>query len=147
MIIEEASLNDIPQLCRLLALLFAQEQEFRPDEAKQRAALNRLVGNPQRGRVFVLRDGECVLGMVTVQTLVSTACGGDVLLLEDLVVLPMFRRRGYGAALLEHAVDFARRHGYRRVTLLTDQTNEGARRFYERHGFTASEMRPYRMLF
>ena len=147
MIIDEATFSDIPQLCGLLALLFAQEREFQPDEGKQRAALNVLVCNPQQGRIFVLREGETVLGMVSVQILVSTACGGDVLVLEDLVVSPAYRRLGFGTALLDHVVAFARHSGYRRITLLTDAVNTDAQRFYGRHGFLASDMRIYRMLF
>ena len=145
-LIDEATSADIPQLCELLAVLFTQEQEFKPDANKQRAALNMLVANPQRGRVFVLRDGGTALGMVSVQILVSTACGGDVLLMEDLVVRPACRNRGYGAALLEHVVDFARRHGYARITLLADAVNTEAQRFYCRHGFFVSDMLPCRML-
>lgn len=147
MMIEEATFSDIPQLCELLAVLFSQEHEFQPDASKQRAALNALVCNPQRGRVFVLRDGETVLGMVSVQVLVSTARGGDVLLLEDLVVRPACRNRGYGSALLDHVIDFARRHGYSRITLLADTVNTDAQRFYCRHGFFISDMMPYRLLF
>ncbi len=147
MILDEATFSDIPHLCDLLTLLFEQEQEFQPDTAKQTAALTLLVGNPQRGRVFVLRDGDTVAGMVSVQTLVSTACGGDVLLLEDLVVRTGYRNRGFGSALLDHVVWFARRGGYHRITLLTDRINAAAQRFYTRHGFTASDMTPYRLLF
>lgn len=147
MILEEAAFTDIPQLCELLALLFEQEAEFAPDREKQTAALTLLIGNPQRGRVFVLRDGTTVLGMVSVQALVSTACGGDVLLLEDLVVRPECRSRGFGSALLDHVVDFAFRGGYQRITLLTDRINADAQRFYLRHGFRESGMVPYRLLF
>jgi ribosomal protein S18 acetylase RimI-like enzyme len=147
MILDEADFSDIPLLCELLALLFEQEQEFQPDASKQTAALQVLVGNPQRGRVFVLRDGGALAGMVSVQPLVSTACGGDALILEDLVVHPRYRNRGLGSALLEHAVHFARQSGCHRITLLTDRTNAAAQRFYTRHGFTASEMTPYRLLF
>lgn len=147
MIIEEAAFSDIPQLCELLALLFEQEVEFQPDTDKQTSALTLLIGNPQRGRVFVLRDGSAVLGMVSVQTLVSTACGGDVLLLEDLVVRPECRSRGFGSALLDYVVDFAFRGGYQRVTLLTDRINADALRFYARHGFRESGMVPCRLLF
>lgn len=146
MIPEEAACADIPQLCELLGLLFELEKEFRPDPAKQTAALSTLLGNPQRGRVFVVRAGAVVAGMVSVQVLVSTACGGDVLLLEDLVVRPTFRNRGIGSALLEHVTRFARQSGYRRITLLTDRVNANAQRFYKRHGFTASDMVPYRLL-
>ncbi len=147
MIIDEASHSDIPTLCDLLAILFTQEQEFKPDPNRQRTALGLLVGNPQRGRVFVLRDGEKLFGMVSAQILISTACGGDVLLLEDLVVWPEYRNRGYGTALLEYVVDFARHGGYRRITLLADTVNTDAQRFYCRHGFFVSDMTHYRMLF
>ena len=44
-------------------------------------------------------------------------------------------RRGIGTALLDHA-KFRRPDGF---TLWTFQQNEGARRFYERHGLTAIE--------
>jgi GNAT superfamily N-acetyltransferase len=146
MTIDEATHADIPQLCELLELLFGQEAEFQPDAAKQTAALGSLVGNPQRGRVFVLRHGTAVAGMASVQALVSTACGGDVLILEDLVVRPAYRNRGFGSALLDHIVWFARRGGYHRITLLTDRVNEAAQRLYARHGFSASDMAPYRLL-
>lgn len=146
MILDEAGFSDIPQLCDLLALLFEQEEEFHPDVCKQTAALRVLVGNPQRGRIFVMRNGSALAGMVSVQALVSTACGGDVLVLEDLVVHPLYRNRGFGSALLEHAVRFASQSGYHRITLLTDGINANAQRFYRRHGFTASGMTPYRLL-
>lgn len=147
MILDEAAFSDISGLCDLLALLFEQEQEFRPDVRRQTSALRALVGNPQRGRIFVLRDGTTLAGMVSVQTLVSTACGGDVLILEDLVVSPPYRNRGVGSALLDHAVLFARQSGCHRITLLTDRINADAQRFYTRHGFSASDMIPYRLLF
>jgi ribosomal protein S18 acetylase RimI-like enzyme len=146
MIIDEATFPDVSQMCELLALLFAQEHEFPPDKYKQRTALNALVCNPQRGRIFVLRDDETVLGMVSIQIVVSTACGGDVLLLENLVVSPACRNRGYGSALLDHTVDFARHSGFKHITLMTDPLNFEARRFCARHGFLASDLIPCRML-
>ena len=94
----------------------------------------------------MLRDQETVLGMVSVQIVVSTACGGDVLLLEDLVIRPACRKRGFGSALLDYVIDFARHGGYRRITLLTDSDNADARHFYEHRGFTSSGMLPYRLL-
>jgi ribosomal protein S18 acetylase RimI-like enzyme len=47
--------------------------------------------------------------------------------------------------LLKHAIDYARCHGVSRITLLTDRTNAGAKRFYQRHGFTESEMTALRL--
>jgi ribosomal protein S18 acetylase RimI-like enzyme len=145
-ILEEARPDDLPQLCELLGILFEQELEFHPDAQKQETALRLLVGNPQRGRIFVARADGLLLGMVSVQILVSTALGGDVLLLEDLVVRPAHRGCGYGSALLAEVIAFAQHDGYRRITLLTDIVNRHAQRFYRRHGFRASDMQPYRLL-
>jgi ribosomal protein S18 acetylase RimI-like enzyme len=58
---------------------------------------------------------------------------------------PVARGRGLGSALLLQALAHARAQGCRRITLLTDGTNEAARRFYARHGFTASGMVPLRL--
>lgn len=145
--LDEATPADIPQLCELLGVLFSLELEFLPDLKKQKKALSLLVKNPDRGRIFVVRNGAQLLGMVSVQILVSTACGGNVLLLEDLVVRPGFHRQGHGSALLEQVIEFARRGGYHRITLLTDSLNSGAQRFYTRHGFKLSPMVPYRLIF
>ena len=51
--------------------------------------------------------------------------------LPHLYLLPSHVGRGIGSRLLAHALAVARRP----VRLYTFQQNEGARRFYERHGF------------
>jgi ribosomal protein S18 acetylase RimI-like enzyme len=48
--------------------------------------------------------------------------------------------------LLEAAIQFSKAAGCRRVTLLTDQSNISAQRFYTRRGFARSEMIPMRLL-
>jgi ribosomal protein S18 acetylase RimI-like enzyme len=145
--IEMASADDIPQLSKLLAVLFAQEEEFEPDAAKQAAGLRQIIEYPEVGQILLLRDGEEVAGMVSLLYTVSTARGGRVALLEDLVVCPERRGIGAGSILLKAAINHARAAGCSRITLLTDHTNEAAIRFYWRHGFTASGMLPLRLVF
>jgi ribosomal protein S18 acetylase RimI-like enzyme len=145
--IEMASADDIPQLSKLLAVLFAQEEEFEPDAAKQAAGLRQIIEYPEVGQILLLRDGEEVAGMVSLLYTVSTARGGRVALLEDLVVCPERRGIGAGSILLKAAINHARAAGCSRITLLTDHTNEAAIRFYRRHGFTASGMLPLRLVF
>ena len=140
-----ATLDDIPQLCELLALLFVQEAEFRPDRALQAAGLKRIIERPEAGRILVLRDGETIIAMVNLLFTVSTALGGRVALLEDMVVHPAHRGVGTGSTLLQAAIDVARSAGCRRITLLTDGDNRAAQRFYRRHGFEPSSMLPMRL--
>jgi len=143
--ISEATKDDLKGLCDLLELLFAQEAEFRPDRSLQSTGLQQIIDFPERGRILVLREGALLIGMVNVLFTISTALGGRVALLEDMIVHPEYRGRGAGSGLLNAAIHLAKSFGCRRITLLTDRTNESAQRFYERHGFTISEMVPMRL--
>jgi len=84
--------------------------------------------------------------MVSLLFLPSTALGGRVALLEDMVVQPDARGGGAGSRLLAAATEFARSAGCLRITLLTDAHNAAAQRFYGRHGFARSAMIPMRLL-
>jgi GNAT superfamily N-acetyltransferase len=143
--ITPATPDDIPELCELLHLLFTQEADFEPDAARQAAGLRAIIGNPAVGRILVAREAGAVVGMANLLFTVSTACGGRVAWLEDLIVRPERRGGGLGAALLEAAVAAARAAGCLRLTLLADRSNAAAIRFYQRHGFSRSEMIPLRL--
>jgi ribosomal protein S18 acetylase RimI-like enzyme len=144
--IENAILDDMPQLCELLTLLFQQETDFEPDMEKQYRGLRWIIERPEVGGILVLREGPTVLGMVNVLYTVSTACGGRVAIVEDMIVRPGHRNRGLGSLMIRKAIEFARASGCLRITLLTDRTNDSAIRFYQRHGFTSSQMLPLRLL-
>jgi [ribosomal protein S18]-alanine N-acetyltransferase len=60
----------------------------------------------------------------------------DELHINNLAVLPAYRRAGIGAALLTHVLDAGARMGARRATLEVRRSNEAARQLYERFGFS-----------
>jgi ribosomal protein S18 acetylase RimI-like enzyme len=142
---EPARDADLAQLVELLAVLFEQEAEFRPDAGKQSAALQLILSDPVRGRIYVARDGRKVVAMASLLFTVSTAEGGKAAWLEDLVVHPEYRRRGTGQKMLDYVVSQARSEGVLRITLLTDMQNERAQALYRRAGFVGSPMRPMRL--
>jgi GNAT superfamily N-acetyltransferase len=143
--IEQANPADIPALCELLSVLFAQEAEFSPDPVAQAKGLARIINNAEVGSVQVARQGGAVVGMVTLLFTVSTALGERVALLEDMVVSSKARGVGVGSKLLSQAIAFAKAEGCKRVTLLTDRSNESAQRFYGKQGFVLSGMVPMRL--
>ncbi|MBI3561593.1 MAG: GNAT family N-acetyltransferase [Gammaproteobacteria bacterium] len=143
--ITPATTSDLPALCELLDLLFSQEADFKPDREAQRRGLARIINNPEVGLIVVARRDNQVVGMVNLLYTVSTALGERVALLEDMVVSPNSRGAGVGSRLLEQAIQFARFNGCKRITLLTDRTNESAQRFYQKHGFSFSAMIPLRL--
>ena len=81
-----------------------------------------------------------VVGMVTAQMLVSTAEGGLVALVEDMVVDRHCRGRGIGRLLMERIEKWARDRGASRLQLLADRTNFQALDFYDRIGWRPTGM-------
>ena len=145
MIINPATPSDIPVLCKLLTVLFTQEAEFLPDNVAQTRGLARIINHPEIGCILVARRQDQVLGMVNLLYTVSTALGERVALLEDMVVAESFRSQGIGSQLLAQAITYAKAQSCKRITLLTDHSNQAAQRFYAKHGFSLSPMVPLRL--
>ncbi len=145
--IEPATLDDLPELTEMLYELFSQEADFVPDRDKQMRGLRLLLEQPSRGRIFVLRSPNKIIGMINLLITISTAEGGFVLILEDLIIDRAHRGQGYGTKLLEYAIDFAKKKNFLRITLLTDQPDEPQKHFYLKNGFVQSSMVPMRMYF
>ena len=144
-VIEPATEADLDELSEMLGELFAQEGDFRPDKDKQLRGLRLIFEQPSRGRVFVLRQNGAIVGMINLLFTISTAEGGFVILLEDLVIHKKYQGKGYGRRLLQHAIDFAKQKNFLRVTLLTDRPENVAQEFFRHHGFVESSMIPMRL--
>lgn len=144
--IEPATEEDLPALADLLYDLFTHESDFRPDQVKQMRGLRLIIEQPNRGRIFVLRSNvmDKLIGMMNLLFTISTAEGGFVMILEDLIICQEHRGQGYGAQLLNYALDFARQKDFKRVTLLTERLDEPSKHFFHAHGFHESSMVPMR---
>lgn len=138
--IDFATAADLDTMAGLLGELFALEADFKPDRARQLAALNWILDHPAHGRLFVARDGGRVVGMANALISISTAEGGPVLILEDVILAASHRGGGHGRRLVEHVLAWARSQGMSRATLLADRDNAAALAFYERLGFAESAM-------
>lgn len=132
--------TDIDAMADLLHELFTLESDFRPQREKQLAALRWILDHPDHGRLFVLRDAGRVIGMANALISISTAEGGPVLILEDVIVAASHRGAGHGRRLIEHVLAWAAAEGMSRVTLLADRDNIAALRFYRMLGFDESAM-------
>ena len=144
--VEQATLEDLPQLTDLLVDLFSHESDFRPDRAKQMRGIRLVLENPARGRIFVLRSHGRIIGMINLLFTISTAEGGFVMLLEDLVIHKDHRGHGYGTILLEHAIDYAKAKDFQRITLLSDIKEVESQKLFRHYGFVDSHMIPMRLV-
>lgn len=144
--VETATLEDLPELTELVMSLFSNSGDFLPDRALQERGLELILEEPKRGRIFVVRNADQIFGMVSLLFTISTARGGFVILMEDVVMHPDHRGQGYGTKLIDHAIEFARRKHFKRITLLTDRISAESQEFFRKRGFEYSNMIPMRKI-
>lgn len=139
-IVRKANYIDIPSLIRLLGLLFSIESDFTIDESKQRRGLEMMLdGNTNRCIIVAEMAGQ-VIGMCSAQILVSTAEGGPVAQIEDLVVDKGFRGMGIGRDLLLSIESWAVEKGAKRLQLLADRNNTSALEFYKNMSWNYTQL-------
>lgn len=143
---EPATIEDLPALTELVMDLMAHSGDFTPDQILQERGLRLILEQPNRGRIFVVRNNEKIFGMVNLLFTISTARGGFVILMEDVVIHPDHRGQGYGAMLVDYVVDFAKQKSFKRITLLTDKMGAESQEFFRKMGFEYSNMIPMRRI-
>jgi GNAT superfamily N-acetyltransferase len=138
-LVRQALQPDIDVMVGLLEALFAVEADFHFDQTKQRSGLEMLL-NRHSAAVYVAECDSRIVGMCTVQTVISTAEGGPAAILEDLVVLREFRGKGIGKKLVAAVCQWAQDRNIQRVQLLADKDNSNAIEFYEHNGWCVTNL-------
>ncbi|MGF9660198.1 GNAT family N-acetyltransferase, partial [Pantoea agglomerans] len=62
-----------------------------------------------------------------------------VALLDEMYVEPAHRGGGLGSAILLRMVEICRELGAEAIEINVDESDAGAQRFYERHGFSGTD--------
>lgn len=140
--IERAKEEDLTQMAELLSVLFAIEQDFTIDYDKQLSGITKLYHSEGKELLVAKYEGE-VVGMVTMQRLISSAEGDYIGQVEDLVVKEEYRKMGVGSRLLNKMRAIAQAYGYKRIQLAADVDNENALHFYTRRGFHQTHLKIY----
>lgn len=140
--IENAKEEDLKEMADLLGILFAIESDFEIDFDKQYAGLKQLFHN-EGSDLLVARHENQVVGMLTMQRLISSAEGSFIGQLEDLVVREDYRVMGVGSRLINKMRALANQYGYKRIQLAADINNENALKFYTRRGLKRTHLSIY----
>lgn len=135
----QAKQSDIVGLLPLLETLFGIEKDFIFDQEKQIQGLELLLTSAT-AEVIVASTEDMVVGMVTGQLVISTAQGGNSLLVEDLVVHTEHRRKGIATQLLQAVCHWGEKNGASRTQLLADKNNEAGLHFYARQEWLTTDL-------
>ena len=130
----EASEQDISSMVLLLKQLTEIEVDFHFNAEAHYDGLELLIESAQAMVVVAVNnENDQVIGMCTGQLTISTAEGGNSLLIDDVVVNEKFRGNGIGAGMLNYLQKKSNeKFGLKRMQLCADVENDKALKFYEK---------------
>jgi ribosomal protein S18 acetylase RimI-like enzyme len=131
--------GDAPAVARLLHDFNTEFGDPTPGLEALTARVRQLLAE---GEMTVFLGGDGPAGLALVRFRCSLWTDGLDAYLEELYVAPDHRGRGLGRALLETAMEEARREGATRMELGTSVDDKAAIALYESCGFTNRERRP-----
>ena len=116
------------------------EQEPNPNPGAFREALvsksfKYLLDHPERGRVWLLIVDEKPVGYIVLTLGFSFEFFGTDAFVDELYVLPDYRRRGFGLRAVQYLEAEANKLGVNAVHLEVDEGNDSAFELYRRMGF------------
>lgn len=142
--IRTAENKDTHSIVELLKQLFTQEEEFVFNKQKQTNAVKKIVSNASFGTIYVASIEDKIVGSVSVLYTYSTALDSKVGIVEDMIIDEKYRGKDIGSKLLKHVIKQAKKQNLKRLTLLTDNSNKKAHKFYKKNKFTKSDMIVFR---
>jgi len=123
-------------------LLYDFNTEFGEPVPEIGVLTERIYEHIEHGESTFLLVGGGPEGFAQLRFRPSLITGAPDAYLEELYVAPALRGKGLGRALLEAAMEEARRRGAGRIDLGTSEDDTAARSLYESAGFTNREGRP-----
>jgi GNAT superfamily N-acetyltransferase len=134
--IRPATVVDVPVIFELIQALAEYEQLTHLVTGSARDLENHLFGEKPYAEVLVAEAGDRVVGFALYFWNYSTFLAKPGIYLEDLFVLPEYRRQGIGKALLTRLAQVAIARGAGRLEWSVLDWNQPAIDFYERMGAT-----------
>ena len=126
---------------RIGELLHDFNAEFEEQTPRPRALAERVRRLLEEDEITVLLAGREAAGLAVLRFRPALTTDALDCYVEELYVVPERREQGLGRALMEAAMELARREGATHMDLGTGEDDVAARALYERLGFRAAGMR------
>lgn len=136
--VRPAQADDLEAVLVLMRELFSEDRlpdQRNFDPVRARRALADLVEHPSWGRVWLICDGEAIVGYLALTYGYSLEFHGRDAFVDELYIRPTHRGRGWGALAMKHAEVSARSAHVTALHLEVGRENAAAQGFYRRLGY------------
>jgi GNAT superfamily N-acetyltransferase len=131
-----ATPDDAEEVARLLHDFNREFDTPSPGVEVLASRLRRLLAGDE---TIAILAGSPAVGVALVTFRPNVWYAGRVALLDELYVVPRLRGQGIGGAIVGHLLSLARAGDVDLLEINVDEGDVDAHRFYERHGFSATE--------
>jgi GNAT superfamily N-acetyltransferase len=124
----------------VLPLIAAYQRFYRaePDDARNRSFFRRFLAPSDRGLLLGAWIGGDLVAFATLYWTFSSTEAAEIVLMNDLFVVPDRRGTGVGRALIDASMSVASERGAHHLEWLTATDNHAALRLYDRVGASRS---------
>lgn len=131
-----------PETLDVLASLVVALYDEDPGQApmsfsRARKQAEAMLRRPERVAAMLIMEDEQIAGYALLVPYYCNEYGGEVLVLDELYIMPEFRSQGLGSTFLEYLKVWALEQGSVRLILEVMPENTRALQFYQRAGFTS----------
>jgi len=104
------------------------------NDSKIKNTINELTKHKEKGEIIIFQSGQEIIGYSILLNYWSNECGGNILVIDEIYILPDYRRKGCGRMFLKHIIDSSKKTS-KGVQLEVGKKNKGAYKLYKDSGF------------
>ncbi len=88
---------------------------------------------------MIEHQGE-IIGFANLMMIFSVWSQGKALIIDDLYIKSDYQGKGFGRQVMKELENYAREREYKRIQFQYEETNPGAKAFYEKLGYESEKM-------
>lgn len=133
--IRPATRQDLEPVLQMMEEFYAIDH-YAFNQPCSRKNLEIFIENSRFGKLWVIESHGQLIGYVALTLGFSFEYGGLTAFLDELYLVPAYRKQGLGKRMVAWVLENAREMGIHSVHLEVERHNEAARQLYAEFGFT-----------
>ena len=129
-----ANPTDIDTIMEFMRQFYAIDQ-YPLDEQAARTTLEKIVGDPSLGRVWLINHEDEGIGYIIVTFGYSLEYHGRDAFIDELFVTASYRNQGIGTKAIQFALEASPELGIHALHLEVERTNTAGQALYRKFGF------------
>ena len=98
------------------------------------------IKNPQHITIFMIEHQGEIIGFANLMMIFSVWAQGKALIIDDPYIKSDYQGKGFGRQVMKELENYAREREYKRIQFQYEETNPGAKAFYEKLGYESEKM-------